>query len=315
MAVQFIRKATLLFDINNNSGNDVLDLSQLHFAFTIQAFIISTPKNMQMRIYNPSPDTVRKILEEGSAVTLSAGYEGSFGQIFTGAIIQKRVGRESATDTYLDISAVDGDAILNNAIISIPIPSGTNSYARLNTIGRAAGFTINQNDIPTNGAALSRGRVCFGLARDHLRTLCATEGVDWSINDGMVDIISQSAYRNGDTILLNSATGLIGFPTQTYEGISFRCLLNPSIQQGSKVQIDNANIQQLAVDLGFTSAAKNEYIPKLDADGIYKILYITTTGDTRGDAWYTDGVGYAGENTTSPTQLQYAPLKYKEKIY
>lgn len=315
MSVQFIRKSTLLFSISNGQDNDVLDLSELHFTFTVQAFIVSTPKNMQMRIYNPKPSTVKKILEEGSSVTLSAGYEGSFGKIFKGAIIQKRVGRESSTDTYLDISAVDGDGILNNAFASVSIPAGSNAYARLNTIGKNAGFTINHNDISKAGTTLSRGKVCFGLARDQLRTICATEGADWSINNGMIDVIAQSAYRDGDTVVLNSATGLIGFPTQTYEGISFRCLLNPAIQQGSKVQIDNANIQQLAVDLGFTAVASNAYIPSLSADGVYKILYITTSGDTRGDAWYTDGVGYAGENTTSPSQMQYAPQLYKEKLY
>jgi hypothetical protein len=97
---QWIKKAQLLI----GTDNEVLDVSQLHFKFDIQDSNISTPSVMQLRLWNPAPSTVKNILENGNNCSLSAGYEGNFGQIFKGSIIQQRSGHEDGTNSYLDLS-------------------------------------------------------------------------------------------------------------------------------------------------------------------------------------------------------------------
>lgn len=303
MAAQYIRKAQLMLGVND----DLLDVSALHFRFTTQAHTLQTPKTLQLRIYNPSIATVKKVLDEGTEIYLSAGYEGSYGVIFQGEIVQLRSGRENGTDTYLDISATDGDSLYNQSFTAVSVPAGTNATARLNAIARNAEFEINSLNVTDGSGNLPRGRVFFGLSRDHLRTVCATIGASWSITNGKVDIVAQNAYKAGDIPVINSLTGMVGVPVQTLEGISVKCLLNPGIEQGIKVQLDNASIQQYQADLSYAGGVANGWIPPIDANGLYKVLYCTHSGDTRGQEWYTDFVGIAGDHlTNTATQGVYA---------
>ncbi len=309
MAKQWIRKAILV--INTNSGK--LDVSELQFGFETEARTIETPKTLQLRLYNPAPNTIKRIIDEGSQIFLSAGYEGSFGSIFQGTIIQVRSGRENGTDTYLDISASDGDREYNNSFVSVTVAAGSTAIGRLKSIVTSGKLTLNQIPPDQDGAPkLPRGRVYFGLARDHLRPLAATIGADWSITDGQIDVIAQNAYRKGDVPLLTYETGMIGVPTQTLEGIAVKVLLNPSIKQGIEVKIDNASIQQYQAELGLGGEIFNAYIPPISSNGSYKVLYCRHYGDTRGQEWYTDLVGYDG-HITNDAQAKYMPKEGRQE--
>ena len=308
MAQQWFRKSSLLISIGSASDNNksLIDLSELEFKFQTQASTVYGLASIQMRIFNPAYSTIKSILDEGTQIFLNAGYDGSFGQIFSGNIIQVRVGRENATDTYIDISATDGDNIYNQSFVNSTIAAGSNKTARLQNIAIAGGFSFTNNPIIIDdGVKLPRGRVYFGLARDHLRPLCATLGADWMIVDGKVSVVSQNAYADNDTILLNYATGMIGLPVQTLEGIAIKCLLNPSIKQAKKVHIDNSAIQQFQADLGWTGSANNILLPPLSEDGDYRVLYCSHSGNTRGQDWYTDLIGMSGDQITRQSQLQY----------
>ena len=309
MSQQWIRKASLLISLGaaqSNGQSQLLDLSALQFRFQTQASTVYGLASIQLRIFNPAYSTIKSILEEGTQIFLNAGYEGSFGQIFSGNIIQVRAGRENATDTYIDISATDGDVIYNQSFVNTTIAAGSNKTARLQNIAVAGNFDFTSKPIVIDdGAKLPRGRVYFGLARDHLRPLCSNLGADWMITDGKVSVISQNAYADSDTILLDYMTGMIGLPVQTLEGIAIKCLLNPAIRQAKKVHIDNAAVQQFQADLGFVGNANNNLIPPLSEDGDYRVLYCSHTGNTRGQEWYTDLIGMSGDQITRQTQLQY----------
>ena len=106
--------------------------------------------------------------------------------------------------------------------------------------------------------------------------------------------------------MLNSETGLIGFPQQTTDGIAVRCLLNPGLRAMSRIKLDNASIQQHQVGLDPHSQATKALIPAIDADGLYRILAINHVGDTRGHPWYSDLVCLSVDPNAyiPPSQLQ-----------
>lgn len=302
MSQQYLRKTSLII----GTGSEALDLSEMQFVFQTQAFTISTPHNIQLRIYNLAPNTAKKITEEGADIQLSAGYEGNFGPIFQGQIVQSRIGRENATDTYLDITGIDGDLGYNFNVISVAVSSGTDVISRIGTISKAAGIKLGTIKAPNDGAKLHRGRTYFGLARDHLNGLCGTIGADWNIHNGELEVVSQSAYKDGDIPTLTSATGMIGVPEQTNEGIAIRVLMNPNIEQNMAVRIDNASIQQFQLPLDINQSAIMGMIPPVSNDGLYKVLYVAHNGDTRGPNWYTDIMCYS--KLVNPSQIMYLKL-------
>jgi len=300
---QWIRKVKLLF----GSKDDLLDVSSLQFKFQTTAQTIESLGTLQLRIFNPAPSTIKKIIDEGSNVSLSAGYAGSFGQIFGGDIIQVRTGRENGTDTYLDISATDGDKIYNESFVNATISAGTSKASRLQLIAKHGKFDFsNPPEVDDDDSKLPRGKAFFGMARDHLRPLCAMLGADWTIKDGKVKVLSRGRLQPGDETLLTYETGLIGIPTQTMEGLTLKALLNPSLIPGGVVNIDNTSINKYQVDLSYGAGANYALIPPLNNDGKYKILYVAHSGDTRGQNWYTDIIAMGTEFLTPGAQNKYA---------
>lgn len=305
MAQQWIRKATLVI----GAGSQALDLSELQFQFSVKATTIRTPKRLQLRIYNLKKATAQKVTQIGSAVILSAGYEGNFGTIFQGQIVQCRIGRENASDTYLDISAADSDSIYNQATVNFSVAKGSGVIGRLGQIANAAGIKLGTVALPQIPGQLQRGRVFFGLLRDHMSSLCGTIGANWTLNDGQLDVVSQDGYKPGQIPLITAATGMIGVPEQTPEGIQVKVLLNPFIQPNGLVQLDNASIQQYQFPLQLGADAKAPLVPPISQDGKYKVLFVEFIGDTRGQEWYSELVCYTG---FSQGQLTYLPSQRQQ---
>ncbi len=304
MTQQFLRKASLVI----GAGSQALDLSSLHFTFNVTAAVIDTPTTAYVRIYNLSKSTARTVTTEGTQLLLSAGYARGFNTIFNGQITQARIGRENGTDTYLDITAADGDYVYNFGAVNFSMNAGSDVIGRLGQIATAAGVRLGTVQAPTNGAKLARGAVFFGLARDELREQCSTIGANWSISEGRLDVVAEGGYKPGDIPVITSATGMIGVPEQTEIGISVRCLLNPNLKQNMRVQLDNASIQQYQMQTNIDAQAQGAFVPSLSADGIYKVLYVNHHGDTRGQDWYSDFVAYS--QLLNQDQLVYMPKVY-----
>lgn len=322
MALQFDRQLSCVA-LDESTGHGI-ELSNLRCVFRVQHALIDTPSELSLRIYNPADDTARFLFglspELGGAaptgaaeaaaattnpvgiVQMSAGYPGNFGVVFQGGIVQVRIGRESPTDTYVDITAADGDLAHNWAVINTSLAAGYTPADVQRALADAwssmgAGCTALPEGTPLPAAP--RGRVLFGNPRQFARQLARQNNWDWYIAQNKVEWLPRSAYKPGEAVLLNTATGLLGMPEQTAMGVVCRCLLNPAIGHGSLVQIDNKLVQQYRYDIGLDATNP---VPSVAADGSYKVWYVDHVGDTRGqgDDWYTEAVCIALDSSIKP---------------
>jgi hypothetical protein len=259
------------------SGNDGLDLSELRVSFRMESrtFFVE-PDTLQVRVYNLAPDTIQKLMAlpivpvgnvitgqaittssqpAGSAtglgnfnnppitqtppglVSLKAGYEGNFGTIFQGQLVQIRQGRETPTDSYIDIFAADGDSSHRWGVMNVTLAAGwTAQDVAKQAVQACSGFGLTGGAFPTvtdpAQRPAPRGKVCFGMMRDILDDVARTHRVDTWINRNRLEFVRQSAYKPGEAIVLTGATGMVTYPHQTNFGVSVRCLLNPSISRG-----------------------------------------------------------------------------------
>lgn len=297
MTQQYIRKCSLI--LGDREGNG-LELSGLHVKFTVYKSDTQSPAYADIRVYNVSSETAESLQKEYTHVFLQAGYEGNFGLIFSGAVRQYRKGRENATDTYFDILAQDGDEGYNFAVTNTTLAAGWKQQDLHERVMQAFDpFGIKTGYVPEfGGPPMPRGKVCYGMARDYMRTLADSAGTSWHIADGMLNMIPVASTLPGEAEVITAKTGMIGLPQQTINGITVKCLLNPKIRYGGKIKLDNASIQ--AAQFSVAYAAIN-YFPSLDADGVYKVYAVTMTGDTRGDAWYSDLICAAVDGTAPLT--------------
>lgn len=303
MADQYLRRVRLTV----TAGSTGLDLSNLHIRFNVRQWDYSTPNNATIRVYNLADQTADAIEKEFTGVTLEAGYEnGNFGTIFSGTIIQVRRGKEDPTSKYLDIIAGDGDEAQLAAIVNSAVNAGSTFKDRIAILAKTMepyGVTLGYiADMPPD--ALPRGRVLYGSTADHLDRIAQATNTRWSIQNGELQFVSIDGYLPGEAVVLSAATGLVGFPEQTADGIRAKCLLNPKIKVGSQVQIDNKSVQQATLNLTRQGGQQNALLPSVAADGLYRTIVVEYEGDTRGTPWYSDLTLIALGAKLPPSQYQ-----------
>lgn len=293
---QYLRSCQLIVATASGDG---LDLSRLTIRFKVKKTDTQTPNAAEIRVYNLSADTISQIRREFTQITLQAGYEGNTGVIFAGTIKQVRTGREAGTDVYIDIDAGDGDIDYNNAIVNTTLSAGARQIDQVNAASRAMTNT-SQGYIPDLGSnSLPRGKVLYGMARDYLRQSAESSGTSWSIQDGKLQMVGLNTTLPTQAVILNSKTGLIGQAEQTNDGIKARCLLNPMLKIGGRVQINEADILSAKIDNTDKSSPVNS-APSVTADGFYRVLMVEYSGDTRGNDWYADVVCQSIDATQPP---------------
>lgn len=304
---QYLRKCSLI--VGNDQGN-AIDLSALRFRFSIRRGDIQTPNSADIRVYNLSDataDHIRQMLPtpEFTRVVVQGGYEGNYGVLFDGEIKQIRRGRESQTDTYLDITAADGDRAYNFSMTAMSLAAGSTPNNHVQCILKdMATHGVTQGYVPDlPGNPLPRGKVLYGMNKDLLRNIAKNTQTAWSIQDGKLVMIPLTAYLPGEVPVITSATGMIGLPEQTQNGIKVKVLLNPNLKIGQKVILDNKSIQQYRYSLSPLQKGANEARAtaiKTNNDGQYYVMVAEHTGDTRGTEYYTDLLCLAIDATMTP---------------
>jgi hypothetical protein len=287
-----------------------LDLSNMHITFDVQQSNYETPNTLRCRVFNLKDTTQQLVYSEFTRVSLAAGYQnGPYGTIFDGTIKQIMRGRASATDTYLDIFAADGDIPYTDSKMNQTLSGPVGDAQKIQAIneqfgkdGLPAGYTL---DLPPT-ASLPRGKVLYGLTRDYARDTADTIDADWSIQNGKVQWVPRTGYRPGEAVELDPRSGLVGIPTQTSGGINASTLLNPNIRCGLLVKI-NSNLinegQSAANNLyGSGQLIQTGYNTKISQSGFYKVLVSEHNGDNRGNDWYTSIVCLAVDQTAPAGQ-------------
>lgn len=296
--LQFGRVCTLL--VSNKQGN-AMDLSNLRIKFMVKKSGIMTPNSAVIRVYNLDLTAAATIRKEFTKVILQAGYVGNFGGVFRGNIKQVILGRENATDTFIDIVGGDGDQAYNFAIVNKTLAAGSSNQDQLNASFTAM-FTqgVGQGYVGTlPPAKLPRGKVMYGAAKDYVRNVADSTNCSWSIQDEQVVFLSEKTYLPGQAVVLTSKTGMVGTPSQTTEGINIKCLLNPKLKCHGRVQINNASVAAYQLNPSVPGSPANTPA-LLTADGVYYILVAEYIGDTRGTDWYTNLVCLSIDPSSNP---------------
>lgn len=282
MTQQYLRNISLKL----RNGERELDLSEMHVRFDIQQAMASTPNAATIRVYNLSRETQRIAYEEFTHLDLMVGYSGELSRLFYGQIRQFNGGRRaSSIDTFIDFICQSGDFALNYTPVASTLAAGW-SYKDL--LGISVNALVNNGLLKgyvadVDEAPFPRGKVVYGSAKDFMTHVANNVSADWSVENGEIVFIPFQGTRPDEAVVLTSDTGLLGLPQQTINGVEIECLINPKIQDGSLIQLDNAAIQAADIDVGYQADLA---IPSLSQDGLYKVYLIDHTGDTRGNEWY-----------------------------
>lgn len=277
-----------------------------------------------------APDVMAS--EVGIAREISASEVGqvngtNYSVIFSGDIRFTVTGKDNPVDSWVLVQACDSEEAFIGAFINTTISKGyTTEDIYIELMKRLEPYGVSRGIIPEfPPTVFPRGRSLFGYVHNYLDEVAAQCKATWQFNYGKVDIMARDAVTH-EAVVLNSATGLIGMPQQTIGGgVNVRCLINSNIHLNGLIHLDQASVYRSPlsnqdlfagsfgekdingnlVPVGKVKDANGKLIDapptsqpaSIATDGVYKVRYISYTGDTRGQAWYMDLACEARGNT------------------
>lgn len=297
----WLRKWKIL--VTDAQDNEALNVSDLHCVFEVHKQRDKGGFYAVVRIYNLNASAEKKLVMEGDRLIIEAGYQGTastssqqedgsvkteevdlqYGKIFDGKIVWPSRSRESNTDYVLTLMAIDGDAPLNLNFISKSINRGLNARRIVETAANEAEVKTPVG-VVSDGLSeqvLPRGKVFFGRPYDYIQDVCRGNSASYYIEDGSLHVTRMQDVAKDDALVVSPKTGLIGTPQQLQFGMSFKVLLNPAIHLGSLIKLQDVQANEVTTQPG-------QQVTPLDDEWIYQVMGLTHTGDTRGNAWYTE---------------------------
>lgn len=259
----------LLFDRKIELVVDTYELSDFDCTFRVKKNLKPEPNTAEIQIFNLAESTQKAL---GSAkkkvpVKIRAGYKSNIGQIYLGELRTAPTFKDGA-DWITQLSSGDGESARKNGLYQVIGPKTPPDLA-LAAIVKALG--VGTGNLPfalaklrAKGVVSLGGRqVIVGNAAQRMTDFCESAGLEWSIQNGQVQILDKGKPREGLAYLLSPATGLIGSPSTDNEGkVHAQTLMIPDLIPGQIVLFASHGVK-----------------------GGYRVEETEFTGDTRGDDW------------------------------
>lgn len=300
--MMWLRKWRVL--VTDAKDEVALDVSDLRITFEVR-YAREISNYSTLHIYNLNQETEKRIISEGDRVIIEAGYESEgddkpqrYGKIFDGQVVYPTRSKENNTDYVLTLLCIDGNNLLDKNFISRSLNRGLNQRQLLQAVcdGGRVKIPIDYASQGLSSQQLPRGRVIFGECKDCIADIARGNAAGYYIMDGKLHVTKMTDTVTGEALVTSPTTGLIGMPTQTQYGASFRMLMNPAVKLGTMIQIKNSEMNEYQAQPG-------QVATPMDDDWIYQAIEVVHAGDTRGNDWYTNVTGISRYGTGSLAAL------------
>ncbi|WP_116082121.1 hypothetical protein [Tropicimonas sp. IMCC34011] len=272
MSLQYLRKVRLtavgssglVINAGQGGGED------LKIGFSVSRSLSSSANDASIQIWNLSEGHRNAMGRELEDVRLEAGYlppdgDDQTGVIFAGQIREVRHEKQDG-DIITTLDCGDGDRALRRADVSKTFPAGTPVQDVIDYVrGRFEEYGVTTGEVVLSDkarGAFARPYSMAGPARREMDRLGRATRSYWSLQNGTFEMIPGDGYI-GTILRFDAATGLIGVPTITDNGVSAEVLLNPEIRPGRRVQI------------------VSEHCEVPGEDNIVRVSAVTFAGDNR----------------------------------
>lgn len=262
----------------------------------------------EINIYNFNEDTLMRVIKDGAAVILEAGYSGAnFGVIFDGYIFQSTFERENATDYKLTLRCIDGDKMFRGNFTAFQLDKGRNNQVgQYNAIAAYSqkAIPIGSEQSQLRSEKQPRGCVVFTTPQSAMNKILKMytpelpSGYQLFSNKGKLELVDLKDPLDPNIIVVSpegGKGGLIGTPVQTQYGANFTVLLNANIKICKP-------IKQVQLEMSQLRALKAEHgtpLSVLDENQTYQVIGVRHLGDTRGQEWYTQVTGINKSGATA----------------
>jgi len=205
---------------------------------SVKGYRGSKPNEAEVTIHNLADATVAQLEKPNQVLRVEVGAE-TIGQIFIGSISKRGVKTKGdIPERTTSISARDGRRVYRDTRVSVTYPPNVaiativqDMLSVATTKGLALGTST---ELPPG--IYPDGWAFRGKWRQALDLLLYDEGYYWTIQGGVIYVLSEASTLPGNVPLITPDTGLTGSPTRTDKGCDIDGLMNPAVIAGRAVQ-------------------------------------------------------------------------------
>ena len=269
----FNRVASVIVE---SSGSSV-EITGLRLVFSIEKTKTSTQNVLKLKIYNLSDDTSAKVQEKDSKIILKVGYEEDTGEeiIFSGSITRVN-SLKDFPNTVLDIESGDGMDKLREARSNISNTSGVSVTQILSQLSEDLGVVVKEITKEIQ-ETFNNGFSFVGPTKVALDDISKQFGLEWSIQDGELQILKEDSSNKDRISFISKDTGMIGSPELV---VSDSQVLQLASSGKPRYRIDTLMNPKIRP----TNEVEVESIP---ISGNFLVNSVKHSGDTHGDTWNT----------------------------
>lgn len=256
--------------VGNTNEFTVIDNFMIRFSIRKRA--TDTPADGTITVFNLNELSEERIRDRGVAATLEAGYAGMYGLLYSGSVIRverERSGNDRLTHMRLGGTQQSQTQSVIRKTYTTPVPFRVVVCDIVNAMQLVADkstipdITVNPGTLPPN-------------TRVALTTVTKEQNLDWYEENGIVKLRKpgEAPRATPSTLVINQATGMVGSPSITDDGIRVQTLLDHRVQLESIINVES-NILQLSAG-GTSEESRRQTIR-----GPWKVIEVEHTGDNR----------------------------------
>lgn len=251
----------------------------LRFVFKVKKTSKPDPNTLDLRIFNLKADTRARLQRQSVPVVLVAGYAETAEVIFSGrsrSIDHARDG--SAWTTH--VMCGDGEQAFGarSRFAFGPGVSTADLLSRLASDMAGVNFAdalskLRTGDLAGMATTFAGGYAAHGSSVREVDRVVKAMGLEWSIQDGHLQILRRGATSDEGAIVLSASTGLIGSPDHSSprghddplapSNLKAKALLMPGLRPNREVRFETAQRR-----------------------GRYRVVEVEHHGDTHGQDWH-----------------------------
>ena len=220
----------------------------LHIHFSIEKADTETPNTATVSLWNLNPQQLAILNEPKCVCTLRAGYGTRMTLLFVGGV--------SFVETMMDgsdretrIEIADGMIELRDTYLSLSYAGIINTKKIIEDIAEQMGIALSVS-YNAKFADLPGGFSFVGPARAALDKACASSGLQWQIQNGIMQVRMKNDTMTREVYLLSPDTGLLGIPkkitfaaeaenAEEQHGWEIEYFLNGAIGIGDYVRLES----------------------------------------------------------------------------
>lgn len=261
-------------------GQETVSGRAIHVKFELEKTDVSSNNTGTISIWNLNDEHVSILEQPDCVIELHAGYGSTLPLIFVGNATNPETEMESA-DRKTTVDVVDGRVAIRDTYISMTYQGEILLQTIFNDCISQMGITCIYGAEAKKliaGQKLPNGYAYVGAAANCLTQLCGMYGLNWSIQNGVCQILAPGEPVTVQGYILNESTGLIRVPKRIV--LSAESSTQNSASAETKYGYEVEYFLNGAIGVNDMVILQSKKV-----SGIFKVKNIKITGDNLEGDW------------------------------